>query len=79
MKVKGTIFLLPGMYMRRHWGEMELMHERVCWLHASMEKEQQAVVYGAVMSRKKIDAGVFQIDMIASSLQSELKTLRVKM
>lgn len=41
-------------------------------------EEQQAVLYGAVMSRKKIDAGVFQIDMIASSPQSELKSLRVK-
>lgn len=71
MKVRGNIFLLSWMYMRRHWGEMELMHERVCWLHASMEKEQQAVLYGAVMSRKKIDVGVFQIDMIASSPKSE--------
>lgn len=28
-----------------------------------MEKEQQAVLYEVVVSRQKIDAGVFQIDV----------------
>lgn len=49
---------------------MEVMHRRICCLHASVEKEQQAVLYGAVTSRKKIDAGLFQIDVTASSPQS---------
>lgn len=44
-----------------------------------MEREQKAVLSGAVMNRKKIDAGVFQIDMTASSPQSWLKNLRVVM
>lgn len=58
------------MCTRRDWGRMEVMHRRICCLHASVEKEQQAVLYGAVTSRKKIDAGLFQIDMTASSPQS---------
>lgn len=50
---------------------MELICRRVMLLlYASVEKEQQAVLYGAVMTRKKIDAEVFQIDMTASSPQS---------
>lgn len=77
MKGEDTLFLLHCMYMRRHSGEMELWCMKE-YAGSCFYEEQQAVLYGAVMSRKKIDAGVFQIDMIASSPQSELKSLRVK-
>lgn len=69
MQLEGTIFLFSC--TGGETGKMELMCRRVMLLlYASMEKKQQAVLYGAVMSRKKMDAEVFQIDMTASSPQS---------
>lgn len=69
MQLEGTIFLFSC--TGGETGKMELMFRRVMLLlYASVEKEQQAVLYGAVMSRKKMDAEVFQIDMTASSPQS---------
>lgn len=65
MKVEGHwVFFLTCMYLRRNWGKdgSDAQKNEIGFM--------QATLCGAVMNRNKFGAGVFQIDMTASSPQS---------